>query len=221
MRVQPLRRIAVLLKIGVIGYLLEAVAWALFWPSIAGLYFLGYLGFPLSALGLILAGLGCFALGKLYDKWFASVTGITYIATAVPFFLMNNLLHSVGGPFSNRSFGSLAFFIAIGGYSLLNLSLFTWAAAVMDIGRLAHHTRFANAIFVTSWITFIIILLSLPLSLWTPLFPSLFGTPSYVIAQILSAVFIHKISSEIRQTPRNFKSQNSSTINNRDRLIRG
>lgn len=195
MRIQPSRRVAVLLEIGVIGYLLGAVAWMLFWPAIAGLYFLGYLGFPLSAVGLILAGLGCFALGKLYNRWLASVTGITYIATAVPFLLMNNLLPSMGG-FS----GSLRWLIGIGGFKLFTLSLFMWAVAGLDIAKLTHQNRLAVAIFLTSVITAVLIFIGMNVPYWSPLAPTLFATPFYVILEIISATMLHKIGLDTRQS---------------------
>jgi len=204
LRVQVSARISVLLEIGVIGYMLGAVACAFFWLVAAWIYFMhrsfvffAILVYPLIALGLILAGLGCFALGKLYEmharaKWLAITTGILYIITAVPFFLMNNLL-SNNPPFSYRWIGSLAFNIAVGGFGLLTLSLFMWAIAGMNIAKLAYHTSLATAVFVTSLIAAALIFLTLHLSVWSPLIPTAVSSPFYFAAQILSALMLHKI----------------------------
>ncbi len=199
--VQPSRRITIQLGTGVIGYLTGAVAWSLFWLAIAltgnrHWTFLRYLGFPLSALSLILVGVSCFVLRELYDKWLAIITGVAYIITAVPFFMMNSVLtHEV------YRWGHSPLLIIVAGYGLLIVCLLLWSAVVWDLAELSRHTRLAAATAVLTIIAACIFPLILPLTvLWGPNYPTLFTQP-YVIAQILSAILLYEISSDTRQKP--------------------
>ncbi len=208
------RRIVILLEIGAIGYLTGAVGWALFWLAIALAgnklwVFLGYLGFPLNAFSFILVGLGCFSIGKLYNKKLPIVAGIVYIITAIPFPLLNSFISGTG-PLVNIPERS---FIIIGSFCLFTLSLFLWSAVVGDIATPTHHARLATTISIITVISAILVLLSLPPSLlWSPVYTSIFVTPLYVLVGLLSAILLHKISSQRRQKSQN---QNSSGENNR------
>lgn len=200
LRAQVSARISILLEIGTMGYLIGAAACAFYWFMWVWLdfmhrhfVFVANLVYPLTALGLILAGLGCFALGKLYEmharaKWLAITTGILYIITAVPFFLTNNLLYN------NPPLGSLEFNIAMSGFGLLIISLFMWAITGVNIAKLSHHTRLASAMICTSSIVAALTLFGFHLGMyWGPRAPPLYLFQFYFVAQILSALMLHKI----------------------------
>ncbi len=144
-----------------------------------------------------MVGISCFALWKLYGKRLAAVTGIAYVATALPFFVMNIFL--IGPTFPIYRWH--VEFIMLPGYTLLIVSLILWNMTTANIAELVHHNRLAIALTITSIIAIILLFFILPAAfIFGPVYPAVFFfSQPYVLSQILSAVLLHKISFDAKQ----------------------
>jgi hypothetical protein len=191
-------RMRVLLRVGTAGYLVGAVAWSLFWLAIASNY-VGvwwshwfYVGFLAVSLSFMMVGVGCFALGKLLTSWLAVVTGATNIVASVSFFPMG-LYYLLRSPPWTPSYYHLWYIVFIA-YGSMIASLLLWALTASIITPSSFH-RLRTATVVAMDVSAIIFLLSFQMLRYGPIGLVLLTQP-YVLAQVLSAVLLHKISSD-------------------------
>jgi hypothetical protein len=199
------RWVVVLLEVGAVGYLVGAVAWSLFWLELAysyvGMwvaYLPPYILYFAVSLSFVMVGVGCFALSKLFGSWPAAATGVADVAAAVPFFVIG-LFHLMPQP--PLRLGSWpGLYIPFIGNGLVILSLFLWMTlTTYDLAR-SGFRLLRIAIGALSLVSVIVFLFVLPILGWIPygLTPL---TELYVLAQVLSAVLLHKISSHIQRKP--------------------
>jgi hypothetical protein len=198
---EPSRWTIVQLKIGAVGYVVGVAAWSLFWLGIAwnyvGRWWLNWLypGFFVVALSLIMVGVGCFGLGKLYGNMLAVVTGVTNVIAAVPFFIM--------GLFNLPPFAPRVLYIWPHGYisfignGLLIASVLLWTLTTSSLTR-ASFRRLRTVISIASLVSAIVFLLLFPILGWISFGLTLFTQP-YALAQVLSAVLLHKIGSDVQR----------------------
>lgn len=185
---------------GIIGYLIGVVACMLLGLAFAGAS-VGpdnarrwlILVYPLTALGLILEGIGCYALGKLYEmhkrvKWLAIAAGTINIATAVLFLIMHDTY------FSNSPLFNNTLFIMPWSFGLLIMSLAMWAITSWEIAKLTHHPSLGSTVIVTSLIAMAIIFSGMISGLvLSPFIPTALSSPAYLLEQMFSAILLHKI----------------------------
>jgi hypothetical protein len=202
------RRIVVLLEVGAVGYLVGAVAWSLFWLGFASRYmgtwvsYLGYIVYFAVSLSFVMVGVGCFALSKLLSSWLAAATGFVDVAAAVPFFVIG-LFQLIPRPPLRLDWWP-GLWIPFIGNGLVIVSLFLWMAlATSDVER-SGFRRLRTAIGALSLVSVILFFFLLPYLGWFSFGLALFAQ-FYVLAQVLSAVLLHKISSDIKRKPRDSK----------------
>ena len=187
-----------LLKVGVAGHAVGAVAWSVFWLAIAQDYvgmWWGYwfeVGLFVVSASLVMVGVGCFGLGKLFNRSSAVVTGVVNIVTAAAVFLTGLDAYRL------LRLGSWLWFITLIGYGLLVASVFLWMAVTMSGVARSGHRRLRTATGLTSLVSGFTFLLSFAL-LRGGLRGLVLFTQPYVLAQVLSAVFLHRISSDTRR----------------------
>ena len=208
LRAVPFGRMVVLLEIGAVGYLVGAVAWSLFWLAMAWNYegiwagYLDYVGFFAVSLSLIVVGIGCLALGKLFSSWPAVATGVVNVIAALPIFIIGLFTLLPFPPWPFRSWH--LWYITLVGYGSLIAGLLLWALTASNIARPPIFRGLRFVIGVTSLLQAAIFLLLFPALRYGPIGLTLFTQP-YVLAQVLSAVLLHKISSDIQRKPHESK----------------
>lgn len=208
MDTEPSRRVIVLLEVGAVGYLVGAVAWSLFWLRLAWDYvgmwvaYLDYIVYFVVSLSFVMVGVGCFALSKLFSSWPAAATGLADVAAAVPFFVMGLFQLMPRPPLRLDWWPGL--YIPFIGNGLVIASLFLWMTlTTYDIARSGFRLLRA-AIGALSLVSVILFLLLLPYLGWFSFGLAPFAQ-LYVLAQVLSAMLLHKISSDIQRKPHDSK----------------
>ncbi len=201
LRASPSRRVVVLLEIGAVGYVVGAVAWSFFWLAIARHYvgmwwgYWFYVGSFVIALSFLMVGVGCFALGKLFSNWPAMVTGVVDVIAAVPFFIVGLFyLLRPHPPWPFRSWHLQ--YISLIGNGLVIVSLFLWMGLTASGDVSSNFRRLRTAIGIASLVSLILFLFVLPYLGWIS-FGLTIISQFYVLAQVLSAVLLHKIGSDI------------------------
>jgi hypothetical protein len=195
---EPSERVMALFKVGIAGYLVGAVAWSLFWLAIAQNYmgmWWGYwylVGFLAVSLSFMMVGVGCFALGRLFSSWLAVVTGAANIVASVSFFPMGLYYLLRSPPWA--SFYYHLWYIVFIAYGSMIASLLLWALTASIITPSSFH-RLRTATVVAMDMSAIIFLLSFQMLRYGPIGLTLLTQP-YVLAQVLSAVLLHKIASD-------------------------
>ncbi len=191
------------LKVGTVGYLVGTVAWSLFWLGFARNYlgmwvsFLGFIPFfPFFAVSIsfVMVGVGCFALSKLFSNWPAMVTGVVDVIAAVPFFIVGLFYLLPHPPWPFRSWHLQ--YISLIGNGLVIVSLFLWMGLTASGDVSSNFRRLRTAIGIASLVSLILFLFVLPYLGWIS-FGLTIISQFYVLAQVLSAVLLHKIGSDI------------------------
>jgi hypothetical protein len=180
------------------------VAWSLFWLAIAWSYvgvwagYWVYAGFFAVSLSLVMVGVGCFVLGKLYGSRLPVINGVINVIAAILFFFVGFFMLPM-----RPSYPWPLEFAAIFGYGFLIAGLFLWAMTAFDVLRSVARSL-SNVTGVTSLVSAIIFLLQFPLFRGGPIALTLF-TQLFVLAQVLSAMLLHKISSDNQRRPQDSK----------------